>query len=57
MDVVIGEQMADNDQDGAADRDDGSFAAVPSGDAPVAFTEERVGAAAPTAASPSARAR
>src|SRR5215211_9516532 len=33
----VGQQVPDDDQDGAADRDDGLLAAPPAGDAPVAF--------------------
>ena len=43
--VGVGEQVPDDDQDGAADRDDGLLLAAASGDAPVAFAEEGVGAA------------
>ena len=41
----VGEQVPDDDQDGAAESDDGSFFAATSGDAPVAFAEESVGLA------------
>src|SRR4051794_15403977 len=40
----IGQQVPDDDHDGAADRDDGLFLASSAGDAPVTFTEEGVGA-------------
>ena len=43
--VVIAEQVPGNDEDRAADRDDGSFLAAPSGEAPVTLTQERVGLA------------
>jgi hypothetical protein len=35
--VRIGQQVPDDDQDGAADRDDGSLGATAPGDAPVAL--------------------
>ena len=42
--VRVGQQVPDDDQGGAADGDHGSLRAAASGDAPVAFTEEGVGA-------------
>ena len=39
------EQVPDDDQDGAADGDDGSFLAAAAGDPPVALAEEGVGPA------------
>ena len=54
----VGQQVPDDDQDGAADRDDGFLLAAAAGDASVAFAEEGVGALpARDAASPRARAR
>src|SRR4051812_10767159 len=44
VDVLIGEQLPDDGQDGAADRDDGAVLAAASGDPPVALAEEGVGA-------------
>src|SRR4051812_49678278 len=44
VDVLIGEQLPDDGQDGAADRDDGSLLAAAVGDPPVALAEEGVGA-------------
>jgi hypothetical protein len=41
----VGQQVPDDDQDGAADRDDGLLAAPPAGDAPVALAQEGVGPA------------
>src|SRR3954451_9896272 len=41
----IGQQMPDDDQDGAADGDDGLLRAAAASDAPVAFAEEGVGLA------------
>ena len=41
--VRVGQQVPDDDQDGAADRDDGPLGATPPRDAPVAFPEEGVG--------------
>ena len=41
----IGQQVPADDQDGAADRDDGLLLAAASGDTSVAFTEEGIGAA------------
>ena len=43
--VGVGEQVPDDDQDGAADRDDGLLLAAAAGDASVAFAEEGVGPA------------
>jgi hypothetical protein len=43
--VGIGQQVPDDDQDRAADRDDRFLLAAASGDASVALTEEGVGAA------------
>lgn len=43
--VLVVQEMPDNDQDGAADSDNGAFLASSSGDAPVAFTEEGARAA------------
>src|SRR3954468_21320780 len=40
----VGEQRPDDDEDGAADCDDGSLLVAASGDAPVALAEEGVGA-------------
>jgi hypothetical protein len=53
----VGQQVPGDDQDGPADRDDGSFLAASTGDPPVAFAEEVVVFPAATAASPSTRAR
>ena len=54
----VGQQVPDDDQDGAADGDDGLLLAAAAGDAPVAFAEEGVGPGRrPTAASPRTRAR
>ena len=39
----VGEQVPDDDQDRAADRDDGLLLAPPPGDPPVALAEEGVG--------------
>ena len=41
--VLVGEQVPDDDEDGAPDGDDRAFLAASSGDAPVAFAEEGVG--------------
>ncbi len=43
--VGVGQQVPDDDQDGASDGDDGAFVAASSGDASVALPEEGVGAA------------
>lgn len=43
--VGVGQQVPDDDQAGAADRDDGAFLALARGDAAVALAEEGVGAA------------
>ena len=40
------EQVPSDDQDGAPDRDDGSFGSAAADDAPVAFTEECIGSGA-----------
>ena len=55
--VVVGEQGPDDDEDRSSDRDDRAVLAAAAGDAPVALTEEGVGAAGLTAASPTTRAR
>ena len=55
--VGVGEQVPDDHQDGAADRDDGLLLAASAGDASVAGAEEGVGPAGATAASPRTRAR
>jgi hypothetical protein len=55
--LLVGEQRPDDDEDGAADRDDGPLLAAAAGDAPVALAEEGVGAGGADAASPSTRAR
>jgi hypothetical protein len=39
----VGQQVPDDDQDGAADRHDGPLGAAPPGDAPVALPQEGVG--------------
>src|SRR5215203_6581637 len=39
----VGQQVPDDDQDGAADRHDGSLGAAAAGDAPVALAQEGVG--------------
>jgi hypothetical protein len=57
VDGGVGQQVPDDDQDGAADRDDGPLGAAASGDAPVAFPRKVVVRPAATAASPSTRAR
>src|SRR5215207_1265487 len=41
--VGVGQQVPDDDQDGAADRDDGAVLAAASGDASVALAQEGVG--------------
>src|SRR5215472_12472274 len=41
--VGVGEQVPGDDQDGAADGDDGALGAAAAGDAPVSFAEEGVG--------------
>jgi hypothetical protein len=43
--VVAGEQVSDDDEDRAPDRDDGAFVTSPFGDAPIPGTEEGVGSA------------
>ena len=43
--VGVGQQVPDDDQDRAADRDDGLLLPAPAGDAPVALAEEGVGSA------------
>jgi hypothetical protein len=43
--VGVSQQLPDDDQDGAADRDDGPLGATAAGDAPVALPEEGVGLA------------
>jgi hypothetical protein len=40
--VVVAEQVPSNDQDGSADRDDGSLIAGPAGDLAVPLTEKGV---------------
>jgi hypothetical protein len=52
----VGQPVPDDDQDGAADRDDGPLGAATAGQAPVALAKEGVGPARPTAASPRTRA-
>jgi hypothetical protein len=42
--VVVGEQRPDDDQDRAADRDDGPLLAATAGDPPISLAEEAVGA-------------
>src|SRR3954453_1975042 len=42
--LLVGEQRPDDDQDRAADRDDGAVLAAASGNPPVALAEEGVGA-------------
>src|SRR5215218_4348039 len=42
LDVVVGEQRPDDDEDGSADRDDGTVLAAASGDPAVALAEEGV---------------
>lgn len=54
---VVAEQVPGDDQDGAADRDDGSLLAAAPGDPPVALAEEGSVRPAETAASPRTRAR
>src|SRR5919106_2276984 len=41
----VGQQVPDDDQDGSADRDDGSLLAAAAGDPPVAFPKEGIGLA------------
>ena len=55
--LLVGEPGRDDHEDRAADRHDGPLLAAAAGDAPVATTEEGVGAAGLTAASPTMRAR
>src|SRR5262249_9446436 len=43
--VGVAQQVPDDDEDGAADGDDGFLLAAAAGDAPVAFAEEGVGLA------------
>jgi hypothetical protein len=43
--VGVSQQMPDDDQDGAADRNDGPLGATAAGDAPVTLPEEGVGLA------------
>jgi hypothetical protein len=43
--VRVGQQVPDNDQDGAPDGDDGAFRTPPPGDAPVTLTEKSLGPA------------
>ncbi|WP_239395167.1 hypothetical protein [Frankia sp. CiP3] len=45
MGVGVGEEVPDDGQDGASDRDDRFLLPAASGDASVAFAEEGVGAA------------
>src|SRR3954451_17714392 len=42
--LLVGEQRPDDDQDGAADRDDGPLLAAAAGDPPISLAEEGVGA-------------
>ena len=42
--AAVGEQVPDDDEDGAGDGDEGLELAAPSGQAPVALAEEGVGA-------------
>ena len=53
----VGGQVSDDDQDGAADGDDGLLLASAAGQPPVAFAEEGVGPDVAMAASPRTRAR
>ena len=50
----VGQEVPDDDEDGTADGDDGSFLAAAFRDASISGTQERVGA---PAASPKTRAR
>jgi hypothetical protein len=55
--IRVRQQVPDDDQDGAADRDDGPLGAAPPRDAPVALARKVLVRPAATAASLSTRAR
>src|SRR3954463_5096743 len=55
--VGVGEQVPDDGQDRAADRDQGLLGPAAAGEASIALAEEGLGAPAPIAASPRMRAR